>query len=249
MAGCSSDLLARAGLYADRLSANIELPTQKDLDDLAPAKTQQDIEGSMATIGECISEASEISVLQVCPGLGKARKMIVGATASPDRVILQTASQLYQKHKLRGFIIRHLVQYRIVMRDYRHRRHRIIREHRLYQADWLLRFYGFKADELVSEKQPNLDLSCDPKTTWALQHQEFFPVDVNTAEKWQLLRVPGLGHKTVDKIIAARRFQALELAHFGEVASAARCGKTLHHGKRFKPKLVAIVTLRVVYNS
>jgi predicted DNA-binding helix-hairpin-helix protein len=135
--------------------------------------------------------------------------MIVGASSAPDSAILTTASHLYQSYQLRRV-------YYSAFSPIQHADARLplqapplIREHRLYQADWLIRFYGFDVDEIVNQDVPNLDLSVDPKLSWALAHREFFPVDVNRAEKLALLRVPGLGRRSVDKILLARRHRAL----------------------------------------
>lgn len=217
VAGSSQELLQEAGLWADRLSANIELPQQADLNALAPAKTMKSIEQSMSDIQEKIVEVKhEAKFIKSTPKFvpaGQTTQMIVGATPSTDSVILTTASHLYKSYGLRRV-------YYSAFSPIPHADARLplqapplIREHRLYQADWLLRFYGFKVDELTENKvDKNLDLQIDPKLSWALRNLQFFPVDVNRASKAQLLRVPGFGVRTVDRIVSSRRFRKVRLA-------------------------------------
>lgn len=214
VAGASEELLQRAGLWADRLSANIELPLQEDLNKLAPAKTFQVIEKSMEELQENISESKEDAKKtkakpRFAPA-GQTTQMIVGATPSTDTAILQTASRLYSKYSLRRV-------YYSAFSPIPHADSRLpleapplVREHRLYQADWLLRYYDFKVDEVVGGlDEGNLDLRVDPKLSWALRNLHFFPLDVNRASKTELLRVPGFGVRTVEKILKARRFQRI----------------------------------------
>ena len=212
--GCSKELLLEAGRLADRLSANIEMPTQADLNRLAPAKNHDEIETSMGQIHTGILEAKEASGKKrqrIFAMAGQSTQMVVGATSSTDQQILAKASTLYDSYKLRrvyysGFSpIPHgdprLPLDRVPM----------VREHRLYQADWLIRFYGFQHDELTAET-PNLPLDRDPKLHWALAHREFFPIDVNKASKSVLLRVPGFGVRNVSRILQIRRYHAITLA-------------------------------------
>ena len=137
--------------------------------------------------------------------------MIVGADASSDRKILETSTNLYGNYKMRRVYYSAFSPIPDAAKSLPLLAPPLIREHRLYQADWLLRFYGFKAQELTTAEQPNLDLAVDPKLSWALRHREFFPVDVNRASKSQLLRVPGLGARNVERILKARRFGRLSL--------------------------------------
>ncbi len=222
--GASAELLAKAGLYADRLSANIELPTQMDLDQLAPEKNRGVIEDSMARIAAGVTESKvERAKSRLAPNFapaGQGTQLVVGATPSPDRVILSTATHLYQKHRLRRV-------YYSAFSPIPHADSRLppaapplVREHRLYQADWLMRFYGFRADELTSEAEPALPLDCDPKVAWALRHREMFPVDINRAAKWRLLRVPGLGVRNVNRILQIRRHRSLRLADLAKLRVA-----------------------------
>lgn len=221
VAGSSPALNLRAGLYADRLSANIELPTQSDLDTLAPAKTHAAIEAAMASIKEKIVEVQAEKPKSQAKGRAKApvfapggqsTQMIVGATPSSDASILTTATHLYHEHKLRRV-------YYSAFSPIPHADPRLplqapplVREHRLYQADWLIRFYGFKADEITPDEAPNLDLAKDPKLAWALRNRQFFPVDVNRATKAQLLRVPGFGVRNVERIMTLRRHKRITSA-------------------------------------
>ena len=211
--GCDAKLVAAAGLYADRLSANIELPTQADLEQLAPEKKSAVIESTMGQIAEKKEEnEEERRRSRLAPrfaAAGQSTQMVVGATPANDRQILATATKLYDAYKLRrvyytGFSPYPLADTRLPLKPTP-----LIREHRLYQSDWLMRFYGFEAGELTSEESPELSLTEDPKTSWARRHPEFFPVDVNAAPREALLRVPGIGYKNVERILSIRRYHLL----------------------------------------
>lgn len=221
VAGASADLIAKAGLYADRLSANIELPTQKDLDILAPAKKQTEIETSMSQIQfQIVQSKDERKHLKSAPTFapsGQSTQLIVGATPSSDRQILNLSSRLYHQYRLKR--VYYSAFSPIPDADSKLPLHSppLIREHRLYQADWLLRFYGFQADELTHEQNQNLNLKIDPKLNWALKHREFFPVDVNRADRNALLRVPGFGVRTVDRILGLRKFIKLRMEDIGKM--------------------------------
>lgn len=216
VAGASPALIQKAGLWADRLSANIELPTEADLASLAPAKSHDAIEATMDTIKVELDQVAEDKRLKkrakrFAPG-GQSTQMIVGASASSDHDILTTASHLYDSYGLRR--VYYSAFSPIPKGDPRLplKAPPLLREQRLYQADWLLRFYGFEAHELVNTKNPQLDLDTDPKSAWALRHREEFPVDVNRASREQLLRVPGFGLKTVERILSTRAHRAITLA-------------------------------------
>lgn len=212
--GASDLLLSEAGRWADRLSANIELPTPADLTKLAPEKNSTTIQHAMSSVYEHIEEAAQSRGPKRLryASAGQSTQMVIGATETTDATILATASKLYGDYKLR----------RVYYSGYSPIQHAdprlpaqappLVREHRLYQADWLMRFYEFDAHELVTAKQPNLDLSCDPKLSWALRHREYFPIDVNTASREQLLRVPGLGYRNVQRLLSVRRYHRLTLA-------------------------------------
>ena len=213
--GAAATLLRQAGLYADRLSANVELPTQADLDQLAPEKKLPVIEGTMSALRERIDESKDARRASAkAPSFapaGQGTQMIVGATPTPDAAILATASSLYARHKLKR--IYYSAFSPIPHGDLRlpTRSPPLVREHRLYQADWLMRYYGFDAGELTTAREPNLDLQIDPKLAWALRHRESFPVDVNRAGKHRLFRIPGLGVRNVNRILRIRRFHRITL--------------------------------------
>jgi putative DNA modification/repair radical SAM protein len=227
--GVSPDLLAAAGRYADRLSVNVELPTQPDLDRLAPEKKMHVIEGSMTELRWRVAQGKEDhraspKAPPFAPA-GQSTQMIVGATPSDDATILTTASRLYHAYSLRRV-------YYSAFSPIPHRDDRLstpapplLREHRLYQADWLMRFYGFTAGEIVPPDQANLNLSMDPKLSWALHHREFFPVDVNRASRHQLLRIPGLGARNVARIIQLRRLRRIRLADLKKLRVAVNRSK------------------------
>ena len=204
--GASRELMLEAGKWADRLSANIELPTQADLNKLAPAKSHTEIEASMGQIRDGISEAKDAKQTYAS---GQSTQMVVGATATTDAAILTTASHLYSKYNLRRVYYSGFSP--IPFSDGRLPPDRapLVREHRLYQADWLVRFYGFDASELTEPNQPNLSLEQDPKLQWALRNRHRFPVDVNRASKEDLLRVPGLGVQNVKRMLKIRKFTSL----------------------------------------
>ena len=204
--GVSPELLEQAGRFADRLSVNVELPTSRDLAELAPEKTMSGIETSMGSIARAKEEAPRP---QSFAPAGQSTQMIIGASPATDAEILGTADHLYKSYKLRRV-------YYSAFSPIAHGDPRLpgkspplVREHRLYQADWLVRFYGFDVKEIVDADRPTLDLAIDPKLAWALAHRETFPVDVNRSPRELLLRVPGLGRETVDKILRARRHRAV----------------------------------------
>jgi putative DNA modification/repair radical SAM protein len=212
--GASPELITEAGRWADRLSANIELPTQRDLTSLAPEKSRAVIEGTMKTIlserlGACDS-ARRAAAPSFAPA-GQTTQMVVGATASSDREILSTAASLYETHHLRRIYYSAFSPFPKADSRLPIEAPSLVREHRLYQADWLMRYYGFRGEELTTDAEPNFDLSIDPKLQWALRHRDVFPVDINVAPREMLLRIPGLGYKTVEKILRIRRHQRLTL--------------------------------------
>ena len=209
-------LLAEAGRFADRVSVNIELPTPADLRRLAPGKSREAIVGAMDTLKNRIDEARDarraLKHAPVFAPAGQSTQMIVGASDTSDADILQTSSSLYQQQQLRRVYYSAYSPTPQSDRCLPARPAPMVREHRLYQADWLLRFYGFQVDELTTATEPNLDLRVDPKTSWAVRHPQHFPIDVNTAPRESLLRVPGLGQRSVERILRARRSHRLTLA-------------------------------------
>jgi putative DNA modification/repair radical SAM protein len=214
--GTEPSLVALAGAYADRVSANIELPVQADLDRLAPEKVRSVIEGTMATVRERLDAADEDRRTMAHPRAfapaGQTTQMIVGAGESSDAALLQTASELYERHRLRRVYYSAFSPFPSAPRALPNAAPPRMREHRLYQADWLMRYYGFAAGELTTGDAANLPLHVSPKLAWALRHPEAFPVDLNTAPRETLLRVPGIGYRTVDRLLRIRRRQRIRLA-------------------------------------
>lgn len=238
--GTSPELVTRLGLLADRLSVNIELPSEQGLTALAPNKTRKAIFRPMGLITNTLRENKEALVKyrhapQFAPA-GQSTQMIVGATADTDRHILALTQSLYERYRLkRVFYSAYVPVVENSLLPSLDTKPPLLREHRLYQADWLLRFYGFRAEELLDDDAPNFDTRLDPKCCWALRHPAFFPLEVNTAGREELLRVPGMGTVSVDRILYARRARRLEfedLRKLGVVMKRARyfivCkGKTL----------------------
>ncbi|MFA5206530.1 MAG: putative DNA modification/repair radical SAM protein [Lentisphaeria bacterium] len=227
--GASPGLLRRAGLFADRLSVNIELPSGASLQRLAPDKNRDGILQPMGLIGRSITESkAERRKSRAAPRFapaGQSTQLIVGASPENDRHILQLASSLYSHFSLKRVYYSAFVPGgnpsllpALVAPPLR-------REHRLYQADWLMRFYGFAADELLDAQHPQLDDALDPKAAWALRHPQCFPVDLNRAELGLLLRVPGVGPTSARRIVNSRRFAPVrfeDLAKLGVVLRRAR---------------------------
>jgi predicted DNA-binding helix-hairpin-helix protein len=216
----SQELIDEAGKWADRLSINVELPTQKALDDLAPEKQLVTIRRSMNRIAERITESREELREKRWPSrprpaafarAGQSTQMIVGADSSTDSTILETASVLYRDQKLRRVYYSAFSPIPSASVTLPPIAPPLLREHRLYQADWLVRFYGFDARELTTPSSPNLDLSIDPKLSWAIANRDSFPVDLNRAPKSSLLRIPGIGVRNVKRILSIRRLHRIRL--------------------------------------
>ena len=207
----SPELLAEAGRYADRLSINVELPTEGSLAKLAPEKDMQGIRRSMGRMRLRIDEArAEKRSPRFAPA-GQSTQMIVGADASTDRDILDLSTNLYGSYGLKRVYYSAFSPIPDASAALPPARAPLVREHRLYQADWLLRFYDFEKSEIALDPGGNLDLAIDPKLAWALQNRDRFPVDLNTAPREAMLRVPGLGVKTVNRLLQARRHRRLRL--------------------------------------
>ncbi|OUP05123.1 putative DNA modification/repair radical SAM protein [Anaerofilum sp. An201] len=214
--GADPALIQRMGLLADRLSVNIELPSEASLGLLAPDKARTSIFRPMRQIARTARENTrELAVYKHTPRFapaGQSTQMIVGASPENDRHILRLTEGLYQKYSLKRVFFSAYIP---VSADSRlpalSTPPPLLREHRLYQADWLLRFYHFSASEILSDDQPDLDPYLDPKCGWAVRNPGYFPVDVNRAEPEQLLRVPGIGPKSARRIVIARRTGALDL--------------------------------------
>jgi putative DNA modification/repair radical SAM protein len=207
----SPELLAQAGRYADRVSVNIELPSEASLTRLAPEKSDGTIRRSMAHLREHIDEAkAERAAPKFAPG-GQSTQLIVGADDATDRTIMEKSVVLYSSYKLRRVYYSAFSPIPDSSGLLPLKAAPLMREHRLYQSDWLLRFYGFNAQELFVRPDGMLDLQIDPKLAWALQHRELFPVNINRAAREALLRVPGLGVRAVKRIVAARRGRTIRL--------------------------------------
>ncbi len=227
----SADLLAQAGRWADRLSVNIELPTQAGLAQLAPEKDADRIKRSMARLRLAIDDAQaerrahRVQPIRLLPGArprcsappafaaaGQSTQMIVGADGASDATILSTSAQLYGAYRLRRVYYSAFSPIPHASSALPAQAPPLLREHRLYQADWLMRFYGFTADEIAPQSDGMLALHMDPKTAWALAHPEQFPVELDRAPRELLLRVPGLGVRAVQRLLMARRGRRLRLA-------------------------------------
>ena len=215
-------LLAEAGRHADRLSINVELPTAAALAELAPEKDLPRIRRSMGRMRLRIDEAkAEKKAPRFAPA-GQSTQVIVGADASADRAILAMSANLYGSYGLRRVYYSAFSPIPDASTALPPRPAPLVREHRLYQADWLMRFYGFEAAEITTDAAGNLDLEIDPKTAWALANRARFPVDVNRAPREALLRVPGLGVRSVNRILRARRHRRLRLDDLARLAVPLR---------------------------
>lgn len=208
--GTSPELVEQLGLLADRLSVNIELPSETGLRTLAPEKTKQAILSPMRQIQARNQQNKEELVKyrhapKFAPA-GQSTQLIVGATKDSDFHILRLTQGLYDRYRLkRVFYSAYVPVVEHALLPAKDVKPPLLREHRLYQADWLLRFYGFRAEELLDNQNPNFDSRVDPKCSWALAHLEFFPIEVNTADYESLLRIPGVGVTSARRILAARR--------------------------------------------
>ncbi|WP_417308380.1 putative DNA modification/repair radical SAM protein [Devosia sp.] len=223
----SADLLIEAGKWADRLSTNIELPTDASLDLLAPEKRPGEIRTAMAKINHARTEsrpdgkvAGRRKPTRLAPA-GQSTQMIVGADGSNDAMVLQRSASLYAGYGLKRVYYSAFSPIPDASSRLPPAAPPLLREHRLYQADWLLRFYGFNVDEVVSGgTDGQLDLAVDPKLAWALKNRGRFPVDVNRAPRELLLRVPGLGVRVIDRILTTRREHRLTLADLARMSGA-----------------------------
>jgi putative DNA modification/repair radical SAM protein len=217
----SEALLAEAGRYADRLSINIELPTEAGLKKFAPEKHGPSIRKTMAALRLRIDEArAEPKAPRFSPA-GQSTQVIVGADGASDAAILATSARLYSGYGLKRVYYSAFSPIPDASAALPLQAPPLAREHRLYQADWLYRCYGFGVEEIAAAtKDGMLDLTIDPKLAWALHNRMHFPVDVNRADREWLLRVPGLGVRSVDRIVAARRHRTLRLADIGRLSGA-----------------------------
>lgn len=227
--GADYHLIQEAGKLVDRMSVNIELPSNQGLQVLAPQKKKEDIIKPMGYIRTHIIQNTEDKrIFRKAPSFvpaGQTTQLIVGATPDADRNIIQLSEGLYNRFSLRRVYYSAYVPISTDPKLPALIKPPLLREHRLYQADWLLRFYGFSAGELLNEQQPNFDTHLDPKCFWALRNIEHFPVEINRADYYTLLRIPGIGVRSAKKIVAARRVRALSYEHLrklGVVLKRAR---------------------------
>ncbi|MFW6289461.1 MAG: putative DNA modification/repair radical SAM protein, partial [Mariniphaga sp.] len=228
--GASEELVRQAGLFADRLSVNIEIPSELNLTKLAPEKSFPDIMTPMGQIRQSIIASKEErkkhkKAPQFAPA-GQSTQLIIGATPETDRQIILLSSSLYRTQNLKrvyfsGFIPVNAYDQRLPALN----TPPLVRENRLYQSDWLMRFYRFKAEEILSQEQPFLDLDVDPKLGYALRNLHLFPIDINTADYEMILRIPGVGVQSAQRIIQARRHRKLTLYHLRKIGVVLKRAK------------------------
>jgi putative DNA modification/repair radical SAM protein len=214
--GASEDLIREAGMYADRMSINLEMPTESGLKLLAPDKSHQEVIDPLKMVQKQIVQFKEEkklikSVPKFVPA-GQSTQMVIGATPETDKDIMQTADTFYKNFSLKRV---YYSGYIPISNDNRlpmlGSQPPLIRENRLYQTDWLMRFYGFNVNELLNDTNPHLDIDIDPKLSWALRNLHYFPVDINVANYKMILRVPGIGVNSAKKIVQARKFGKLRI--------------------------------------
>jgi putative DNA modification/repair radical SAM protein len=233
----SAELIAQAGHYADRLSVNIELPTEQSLQQLAPEKSVPGIRRAMGAIrsGVEAARADGPRAPSFAPA-GQSTQLIIGADASSDAQIMQSADTLYRAYRLRRVYYSAFSPIAHASSRLPSRPPPLLREHRLYQADWLLRHYEFALTELIASMRAGaLELDIDPKTSWALAHRERFPVDVNHALREELLRVPGLGVRVVERIVRSRRHGALRFADLQRLGASLRKARFFVSARDYTP--------------
>lgn len=215
--GASPEIIQEAGLYVDRMSINLEMPTEEGLQKFAPEKNHAEVQKDLGIVRDRLIELKdERKLIKNVPTFvpaGQTTQMVVGAHSETDKDIILMADRHYKEFKLKrvyysGYIPINEEEKSLPMVG---SAPPLLRENRLYQSDWLMRFYGFEANELVDDEHPNLDLDVDPKLGWALRHPECFPVDINRADYKMILRVPGIGVRSAKKIVAARRFGPIRI--------------------------------------
>lgn len=221
--GTNPEIIRRMGLLADRMSINLELPTAESLRALAPHKNRKNILTPMRLVQNGMEEnKQEIMLYKNAPRFvpaGQSTQMIIGATPETDYQIMQVTQSLYQKFELKRVFYSAFIHVNedSALPARTDEGPPLLREHRLYQADWLLRYYHFQAEELLSEENPNFNILFDPKCNWALKHLEQFPVEVNRAEYKVLLRVPGIGYKSAERIVRARKHGMLDFSDLKKI--------------------------------
>ena len=223
--GASEELIREAGLYADRMSINLEMPTETGLKLLAPEKSHEDVKLPLGWVqNQIVQFKDEKKLIKSTPKFvpaGQSTQMVIGATPETDKDIMQTAAAYYK-----DFSLKRVYYSGYIPISYDNRlpligtQPPLIRENRLYQTDWLMRFYGFHVNELLNDANPHLDIDIDPKLSWALRNLQFFPVDINVAAYKMILRIPGIGVGSAKKIIQARKFGKLRIEQLQKIGVA-----------------------------
>ncbi len=239
--GANEELIKEAGLWADRLSINVEMPTEKSLALLAPDKKQNTMLQSMEHVKSAIiANKEEKNLFKKAPSFapaGQSTQMVIGATPETDLEILYLANGFYKKFNMRRVYYSGYVP---ISNDNRlpaiGTPVPMVRENRLYQADWLMRFYGFKVNEIVDKQSPLLDMDIDPKLSWALRNLHLFPLDINAVDKQLLIRVPGIGIQSANKICSARKFSRITWDHLKKIGIAFNRSKYFIHTDNFFEK-------------
>jgi len=223
--GASDELIKEAGLYADRMSINLEMPTEAGLKLLAPEKNHADVIKPLGFVKEQIKQFSDdkklIKHIPKFVPAGQSTQMVIGATPESDKDIMYTANAFYQNFSLKRV---YYSGYIPISNDSRMpvlgTQPPLLRENRLYQTDWLMRFYGFKVQEILDDANPNLDVDIDPKLSWAIRNMQHFPVDINQADYKMILRIPGIGVMSAQKIVQARKFGKLRIDQLKKIGIA-----------------------------
>lgn len=223
--GASDELIKEAGLYADRMSINLEMPTEAGLKLLAPEKNHGEVIKPLAFVQQQITQFSaDKKLIKHVPKFvpaGQSTQMVIGATPESDKDIMYTANTFYKNFSLKRVYYSGYVP---ISNDTRMpilgTQPPLLRENRLYQTDWLMRFYGFKVQEILNDANPNLDIDIDPKLSWAIRNMQHFPVDINTADYKMILRIPGIGVMSAQKIIQARKFGKLRIDQLKKIGVA-----------------------------
>ena len=223
--GASDELIKEAGLYADRMSINLEMPTEAGLKLLAPEKNHEEVIKPLGFVQQQISQfTADKKLIKHVPTFvpaGQSTQMVIGATPESDKDIMYTANTFYKNFSLKRVYYSGYVP---ISNDTRMpvlgTQPPLLRENRLYQTDWLMRFYGFKVQEILNDANPNLDIDIDPKLSWAIRNMQHFPVDINTADYKMILRIPGIGVMSAQKIVQARKFGKLRIDQLKKIGVA-----------------------------
>ncbi|KLT64528.1 putative DNA modification/repair radical SAM protein [Pedobacter sp. BMA] len=223
--GASDELIKEAGLYADRMSINLEMPTEAGLKLLAPEKSHNDVIKPLSFVQQNIKQfAADKKLIKHVPKFvpaGQSTQMVIGATPESDKDIMYTANTFYKNFSLKRVYYSGYVP---ISNDSRMpvlgTQPPLLRENRLYQTDWLMRFYGFKVQEILNDANPNLDVDIDPKLSWAIRNMQHFPIDINKADYKMILRIPGIGVMSAQKIVQARKFGKLRIDQLKKIGVA-----------------------------